>query len=78
MIGMFTTSYGNKENEYSFKPLAIAVDACVPEGKRAEVLEQLEDQKRSIWQEIGMMPIWRIVGASFTLLIGWAVHTFLL
>ena len=78
IIGMFTSNAGDSEQEYRFKTLVTCLDACVPEDKKEWVREQLDDQQRGIWADIGMKVFWRIIGATFTLVIGWVIHTFLL
>lgn len=78
IIGMFTSNFGHIEQEYGFKSIGTALDACVPEDKRDWVREQLEDQQKAIWGDIGMKLFSRIFGATCTLVIGWAVHAFLL
>jgi hypothetical protein len=78
IIGMFTSNAGDIEQEYRSKALVTCLDACVPEDKKEWVREQLDNQQRGIWVDIGMKVFWRIIGATFTLVIGGAVHTFLL
>jgi hypothetical protein len=78
MIGMFTAKLDDIEQKYTFKAFGTALDACVPSDQKEWVREQLEGQQESIWGDIAMMPFTRILGATFTLVVGWAVHTFLL
>lgn len=78
MIGMFTSDFGDIEQKYSFKAFGVALDACVPDDKKAWVLEELEAQQESIWRDVAIIPFMRILGATVTLVIGWGVHTFLL
>jgi hypothetical protein len=48
IIGMFRANYddGDIEQKNTFKAMAIAVDACVPEDRREWAREQLEDQQK--------------------------------
>jgi hypothetical protein len=78
MIGMFTAKPEDIEQKYTFKAFGAALDACVPSDQKDWVREQFEEQQQGIWVEIALMPIIRILGATFTLGVGWAVHTFLL
>jgi hypothetical protein len=78
MIGMLRPDVGDPGQEYSLKALATAIEACVPEDKKEWVAEQFEDQQRALWVDIGWKVFSRILGATCTLLIGWAVHSFLL
>lgn len=77
IIGMLTANDGGIEQEYAFKAFGVALDACVPEDKKECVSEQLEDLQKGIWSDIGWKLFSRILGATCTLGIGWAVHTFL-
>ena len=76
MIGMFTATSTNKEQEYSFKALSIAIDACIPEDKRQSVNEELKQNQEGIWVDLFFTVISRVAGATFTLVLGWVVHTF--
>jgi hypothetical protein len=79
IVGLFGANYndGNIEQKYTFKAIATAVDACVPDDKRQSVREQLGDQEQGIWDDI-LLAFAKILIATVALVIGWAIHTFLL
>ena len=78
IVGMLTWKPDDKANEYSLKGLTICVDACVPEDQKQSVSEQLKDQYEGIWMDVGWTVFSRILDVTFTLVLGWAVHRFLL
>jgi hypothetical protein len=77
IIVTFTSNPGDVQREYTFKAIGIALDACVPIDQKEWVREQLEDQNSGIWGDIALKVFSRILGATCTLVIGWAVHMFL-
>jgi len=70
IIGMFTPGFGDTGQEYSFKAIATAVDACVPDHKREWVSEQIEGQQSGIWIDVGFKIFGKIFGATCTLAVG--------
>lgn len=79
LIGLFAQRFSdpNKEQEYSFKAITTALDACVPEDKKEWVNEQLEDQRKELWFDIGLIAFLRVLSVTWVLVLGWAVHSFL-
>jgi hypothetical protein len=57
--------------------IAVAVDACLPEDKRASVHELLEDEQKGFGDDV-LIALARILIATVVLVVGWVVHTFLL
>jgi hypothetical protein len=68
------TTYKNQE---IFGRIGMMIDACVPEEKRAELTEQLLDEDKRLPLRLGGVVFGEALGVSFTLGLGWAVHTFL-
>ncbi|HTQ61141.1 MAG TPA: hypothetical protein VMI32_13005 [Candidatus Solibacter sp.] len=65
-----------KELEVSNR-LSMMIDACVPEEKRTELTERLVAEDKGLAGRLGGGVIGEALGVSFTLMLGWAVHTFL-
>lgn len=65
-----------KEQEI-FGRLGMMIDACVPEEKREELTEQLLEEDKGLAGRLGGGVIGEAFGVTFTLALGWAVHTFL-
>jgi hypothetical protein len=78
IIGMFSSSGSDFEQEHRFKVLATVLDACVPEEKRELVTEQLDEHQSSMWADVGFKIFGRVLGITWTLVVGWGVHTFFL
>jgi hypothetical protein len=78
IIGILTTNYSDKQQERNFKILWIILDACVPDDKKESVREELDEMGKNIWIEVGFIVIGGILDFTWALLLGWAVHTFLL
>jgi hypothetical protein len=76
IIGMFTYN-PNFEEKQRFNSIVTAIDACIPEDKREDVKEQIEEQMEQVWWEAGFGIFGKLIGNTFTLALGWAVHTFL-
>jgi hypothetical protein len=76
IIGMFAYD-PNFEEKQQFKAIVTVLDACLPEEKRKEVNEQLDEQMSELWLEAGSTVFGKLVGNTFTLAVGWAVHIFL-
>jgi hypothetical protein len=76
IIGMFAYD-PNFEQKQQFKAIVTVLDACLPEEKREEVNEQLEEQSSEVWLQASSTIFGRLVGNTFTLAVGWAVHIFL-
>lgn len=57
--------------------LAMTVlDACVPDGKQAELRESVErEADRGMWVMVLSLIVGRILSNTFALGVGWAVHT---
>lgn len=78
IISMFKENFSDIDQEISFKGFGILLDACVPEHLKESVSAKLEDLQEGIWGEIVLKVFAKIFSATCTLVIGWAVHTFLL
>ena len=76
IIELFTAD--RSDNSHEFKTLTTLLDACVPDDKREEVREQLDDMYSAIWVEAGSKVFGKILSVTWVFVIGWAVHTFLL
>jgi hypothetical protein len=55
-----------------------ALDACVPEERRAGLNEQLKKQTDAIWTKLGLKFFGRFCEYSAMLAIGWGIHTVVL
>ena len=60
-----------------FGRLCMMIEACVPEEKREELTEQLLEEDKGLAGRLGGGVIGEAFGVTFTLGLGWAVHTFL-
>jgi len=60
-----------------FGRLGMMIETCVPEEKRAELTEQLLEEDKGLAGRLGGGVIGEAFGVTFTLGLGWAVHTFL-
>jgi hypothetical protein len=78
LVGLLKEDIGsNFENKQWFQAVAIGIDACVPDHKQESVKQEIDELGTKVWIDAGSMIFGKIVGNSFTLLIGWGVHTFL-
>lgn len=57
--------------------LFLILDACVPQEKREEVSESVKQKNDEIWGQLGIYLGGQFAGYTFTLVLGWAVHAFL-
>jgi len=77
---LFTLIYPSEENSENqrwdrlFKTLAL----CVPESQQDAVSELLQTQIDNAWFEMGMMVFGKFFSITTCLMIGWAIHTFLI
>jgi hypothetical protein len=78
IIGILTADYSDKQQEHAFKTFGILLDACVPDDKKEWVREQLDDVQENIWVDVGFMVFGGILDVTVALVLGWAVHAFLL
>jgi hypothetical protein len=77
-IGMFSdTQSSDYKQRQLLKPLAVALDACVPESKYESVMEQMDAQEAEVWAVAGLLAFGRLLGSTVALMIGGAVHLFL-
>jgi hypothetical protein len=60
-----------------YKTVTARLEACVPDDKLEFVNQQIKEQKKQIWVELGALTFGKAVGNTFTFVIGWAVHAFL-
>lgn len=76
LIRLFSERDDFKDLEISNR-LAMMIEACVPEEKREELNEQLLAEDKALAGRLGGGVLGEAFGVSFTLALGWAVHTFL-
>lgn len=77
IISTLKLNAGDVGDEYRDKAFATLLDACVPDDKKQAVSEEIEAQTQGLWFDIGLRIFLQTVGLSFTLTLGWAIHTFL-
>ena len=78
VIGMFADRESKRfAEQQQFAVLANAIDACIPDEKRALVKEQHAEQEKQMWGEVGIGIFRKAIGNTFTLVVGWIVHSFL-
>ena len=65
------------ESDEKFKRLAIVVNACVPDEKRAELYEELKAEDDDMWVKLGTEIFGQVGRSSVALAIGFAIHLFL-
>lgn len=65
------------QREYT-KFLATMMEACVPDDKRDDVNEKLDELKERVWIEAIPEGVGNFASITVTLILGWGVHTFLL
>jgi hypothetical protein len=65
------------ESDEKFKRLAILVEACVPQEKKAEVENALKTEDDDMWVKLGIVIFGEVAGSSIALGIGFAIHSFL-
>lgn len=74
LISLFQAPGGDIDTQHRHKIIAIMLDACVPDDRRQQVTEQLQEFTEQIWYEAGWKVFGQIVGNSITLGIGFVVH----
>lgn len=76
LIGLFTDNEGqNLAENQRWKGVLIAMDACIPDGKREEIKAELDEQAQvGIWVEAGLHCFGKVVGTTFVLVLGFVVH----
>lgn len=62
-----------KDDGPRWKALAATIECCVPEEKKEELSQILRTQSKEMWTTI----LEKAAGITFTLGLGWLVHTFL-
>ena len=62
------------EDDRRHKVYSVVLDACIPESRREEVLEQLKDLEAGTWVEAGWKVFGQIVTNTMALGFGFAVH----
>ena len=65
-------------DEQRWKNFAMALDACIPDAQRQNVQDALQEQQRNTFWETGVKILAEVAGYTLTLVIGWAVHSFLM
>ena len=73
-ISVFRSNGGDIEVEQRHKVVATLLDACVPDGKREQVKEQLEEFAEEIWYQAGSKVFIQIIANSLTLGVGFVIH----
>jgi hypothetical protein len=73
LFGLLRSNSDIKE-ESRFKAMVTAIDACVPEEKRKEVDQRLEDLKGQVWIDASLSVFGQVMGDTLTLVIGFIVH----
>jgi hypothetical protein len=76
LISLFRSSGDDIDAKHRHKIVAVMLDACVPDDKREQVMEQLQEFNEQMWNEAGWRVFEQIVGSSITLGIGFVVHLF--
>jgi hypothetical protein len=62
---------------WRWEKLSLMLNACIPEHRREELTEELKEVNKGLWCQIGTKIFGNIVGYSFTLGLGWVLHTFM-
>jgi hypothetical protein len=79
LIGLIFQRGETFGEDQRWKVVMTVLAACVPDGKQAKVQETLEQEmKHGMWVNAGSMVVDKIVGNTFALSIGWAIHTALI
>jgi hypothetical protein len=65
------------QEELREKRMAIVLEACVQDSKRVEMNEYLKEENQLLASQLGSQIFGKAFGNTFTLALGWAVHTFL-
>jgi hypothetical protein len=73
LVGLFRED-NDVENETRFKTIMTLLDSCVPEHKRAELREELNELGKQVWSNAGISIVARIAVNTFTLGLGFLVH----
>jgi hypothetical protein len=77
LLDLLADNLSNELTQHlQFKALSVAVEACIPEDKRASVRESMEVQTAGVWVELGLQMFGRVVGSTFALVLGAIVHLF--
>jgi hypothetical protein len=76
LVGLLTESHSEVIDEPRWKTLFTILDIWCPEDKRQAVEEAMEEQKKSIWMDSGVLIFAKFAGNTLTLVIGWGIHTF--
>jgi hypothetical protein len=74
LFGLLTSNIDNPAHERRWNALFIILDACVPEHKMEDLKEAVRTETESVWSDIGFLIFGRILTASLTLGLGFAVH----
>jgi hypothetical protein len=84
LVGLFTTEVPRSVyDDPQWKGMLIILEACVPDDKREMVTDELKDQiENTMWTDVVVQSfstsVGKLVGNTFVLVLGWAVHTFLI
>jgi hypothetical protein len=74
LISLFRSAGSDIEAEHRHKIVAAMLDACVPDDKREQVMEQLQEFTEEIWYQAGWKVFGQIITNSIALGIGFVVH----
>jgi len=74
---MLERNEGDKLDEYIERKVAMSVlNACVPDGKQAQLRESLkQEEDHGTWIDASGAIFAKIAGNTFALGVGWVVHT---
>src|ERR1035437_7130564 len=75
---IFDRSGDHVQEDATSKRVLILLDACVPDGRRADVQEALKQEANSMWVYLGTAVFGKVIGNTLTLGVGWAVRSLLL
>jgi hypothetical protein len=57
------------------KAMSIALDACIPDGKKEDVEAQIKEQiEEKLWADLGIHFFAKVVGMTYTLALGFVVR----
>lgn len=65
------------EIDEKFKRVTIMLEACIPDAKMDEVKEALKEEDDIMPAKLGGLVVGQALGNTFALLLGFAVHIFL-
>jgi len=76
IVGMFREKDTMKDDD-RWERAFTTLKACVPEYKRADIDEYVKEQKEGMLGRSWWLIVEKLFGNTFTLGLGWTIHTFL-